>query len=66
MDPSQYTTHVDGRAAEFTGRRAGDAIQEQKIAGDRRGQVHLSLIACIHMYVAIRMCIYVYMDRLDR
>ncbi|CAE7381033.1 dnaJ, partial [Symbiodinium sp. CCMP2592] len=22
MDPSQYTTHVDGRAAEFTGRRA--------------------------------------------
>ena len=22
MDPSQYTTHVDGRAAEFTGRHA--------------------------------------------
>mmetsp|Transcript_2650 Transcript_2650/g.5912 ORF Transcript_2650/g.5912 Transcript_2650/m.5912 type:complete len:224 (-) Transcript_2650:162-833(-) len=40
MDPSQYTTHVDGRAAEFTGRSPAAHQEEEKATGLRRGSLH--------------------------
>ena len=67
MDPSQYTTHVDGRAAEFTGRRAGELLRIENYWNREQ----TSLLACIRTYVAIRVCVVcvcvcAWIDEIDR